>query len=141
MECGCDVALMKRMRRRSPSVQRKVGPGMRPSNVQAGNITPGATSTSFSIARTCHSRTVRPSAPTETVPASKSVTTACGSNPFARIVDRADHEIGAVMLMRPERHALGGVLGMRLPPRLRRQECRRRAGHSQRAEKAAPREF
>ena len=62
MECGCVLPLMKRMRSRSPSVQRSVGPGMRPLKVQAGNMTPGAISTSLSTARTSHSRTVRPSA-------------------------------------------------------------------------------
>ena len=38
------------IRSRSPCVQRKVGPGTRPLYTQAGNVTPGATSISFSVA-------------------------------------------------------------------------------------------
>ena len=52
--CGCRPPLTKRMRRRSPSVALSVGPGMRPLNDQAGNLIPGATSTSCSLADSVH---------------------------------------------------------------------------------------
>ncbi len=48
--CGWLVWFTKVTRTRSPSRQRSVGPGMRPLYVQAANVTPGATSMSFSTA-------------------------------------------------------------------------------------------
>ena len=67
--CGCALPFVNRMRSRSPSVQRSVGPGTRPLNVQAAYLTPGAISISLSTATRCHSRSVRPSASFETVAA------------------------------------------------------------------------
>ena len=68
MVCGCTDWLTNRTRSTSPWVARSVGPGMRPLKVHAGNATPGATSISLSSATTSHSRTVRPSGPTEVRP-------------------------------------------------------------------------
>ena len=60
--CGWSEPLTNLIRSRSPSRQRSVGPGMRPLKVQAGKLTPGATSISLSLATTSHSRSVRPRA-------------------------------------------------------------------------------
>ena len=48
--CGCEPALTKRTRRRSSSVARITGPGIVPLYVQAGKKTPGAISSSSSVA-------------------------------------------------------------------------------------------
>ena len=58
--CGCAEPFTKRIRSLSPSRQRNDGPGIRPSYVQAGNLTPGAISISLSAATRVHSRRVRP---------------------------------------------------------------------------------
>ena len=76
--CGWLAALMNRIRRRSPSRARSVGPGTRPLYAHAAYFTPGATSISFSSATSSHSRT-----PPRTTPSSKSRRIACGSKPFA----------------------------------------------------------
>ena len=81
--CGCSDALVNRTRSRSPSVQRSVGPGMRPLSVHAGKTTPGATSISLSTAVIDHSRSVRPSGIVEVRPRSKSRRMSVGLNPFA----------------------------------------------------------
>ena len=48
--------------------QRSVGPGMRPAKVQAGNMMPGAISTSLSTPTISHSRVTRPSGSVTSVP-------------------------------------------------------------------------
>ena len=55
--CGCDPALRKWTRSRSPSVARITGPGTVPLYVQAAKKTPGATSICRSTAVSVYSRT------------------------------------------------------------------------------------
>ena len=55
--CGCEPALTKWTRSRSPSVARITGPGAVPLYVHAGKKTPGATSSSVSVAVSVYSRT------------------------------------------------------------------------------------
>ena len=70
--CGWLEALLNETRSSSPSRARRVGPGMRSLYVQAGNLTPGMTSTSRSVAYSSHSRTTRPLGRRRVVPQSKS---------------------------------------------------------------------
>ena len=77
--CGCLEPFVKRIRSRSPSRARSVGPGTRPLYAQAAYFTPGATSISFSSATSSHSRT-----PFTIRPSSKSRRISCGSKPLLR---------------------------------------------------------
>ena len=73
IECGIAALFVKCTRIESPSVQRSVGPGTAPLNVQAAYRTPGATSISVLSASIQYSRRARPSFSRVTFPVSNSV--------------------------------------------------------------------
>ncbi len=81
---------------------------------------PGATSTSLSTATISHSRIVRPSGSVMSVPVIEIGQHLRGIEIVAGMVDGADHEIGAVMLVRTQDRAMGMGLGFGLGSRLER---------------------
>ena len=83
--CGWSAALTNRIRRRSPSRARSVGPGTRPLYAHAAYLTPGATSISFSSATSSHSRT-----PPRTTPSSKSRSNSLRIEAVGRVIHGAD---------------------------------------------------